>query len=70
MLCRGLTHAVVTCSVFEQAVAYVGPDWLSSNLWDKYLAFENSHGSPAAVAGLYSRVLACPIKELDKYHDG
>ncbi|KAF6259683.1 hypothetical protein COO60DRAFT_1700740 [Scenedesmus sp. NREL 46B-D3] len=57
-------------SVLERGLAYVGPDWLSTGLWDKALQFEGSHGSPASVAGLYTRVLACPIKELDKYHQG
>lgn len=58
------------CSVLERGLAYVGPDWLSSSLWDKALELEGSAGSPASVAALYARVLGCPIKELDKYHTG
>ncbi|WIA42897.1 hypothetical protein OEZ86_008812 [Tetradesmus obliquus] len=57
-------------SVLERGLAYVGPDWLSSSLWDKALELEGSAGSPASVAALYARVLGCPIKELDKYHTG
>ena len=58
------------CSVYERALAYVGTDFLSHTLWDKFIDFEGSHGSPASVAALYTRVLACPIKELEKYHTG
>jgi pre-mRNA-processing factor 39 len=56
--------------VLERGLAYVCPDWLSNTLWDKAIDFEGAHGSPASVAALYARVLGCPIKELDKYHQG
>jgi pre-mRNA-processing factor 39 len=58
------------CRVYEAAAAAVGADYTSGLLWDKYLAYEATLGSPSAVAALYSRVLACPVKDLDKYHTG
>lgn len=62
--------AASSCSVYERGLQYVATDWLSHSLWDKAIDFEGSHGSPGSVASLYSRALMCPIKELDKYHDG
>jgi len=56
--------------VYEAAAAAIGADYTSGLLWDKYLAYEATLGSPAAVAALYARVLACPVKDLDKYHTG
>jgi hypothetical protein len=56
--------------VYEAAASAVGADYTSGLLWDRYLAYEATLGSPAAVAGLYARVLGCTVKDLDKYHTG
>lgn len=59
---------VVSCSVYERAAAYVGTDYQAHSLWDKYLRFEDASGSTQYIAALYGRILACPIKELDRYY--
>lgn len=63
-----LTHDSVCFSYFEQGLAYVGSDFLSHALWDKYLNFEASEGHVLGQAQLYSRILGCPIKELNRYY--
>ncbi|EFJ41464.1 hypothetical protein VOLCADRAFT_107666 [Volvox carteri f. nagariensis] len=55
-------------SVFERGLAYVGTDYNSQTLWDKYFAFEQERGSTMHIASLYSRVLACPVRDLDRYY--
>jgi pre-mRNA-processing factor 39 len=56
------------CRIYERGVAYVGTDYNAHGLWDKYLAYEGYAGSSQQVAALYTRLLACPIKELDRYY--
>eukprot|EP00877_Chromochloris_zofingiensis_P003202 jgi/Chrzof1/12883/Cz07g10240.t1 len=64
---RGATADEVR-SVYERAAAYVGTDYQAHSLWDKYLRFEDASGSTQYIAALYGRILACPIKELDRYY--
>ncbi|KAK9805742.1 hypothetical protein WJX73_004772 [Symbiochloris irregularis] len=54
--------------IFEQGLAYVGTDFLSHSLWDKYISFELSKNETGRVAQLYQRLLATPIRDLDRYH--
>jgi pre-mRNA-processing factor 39 len=54
--------------IYERGVAYVGTDYNAHGLWDKYLGYEGYAGSSEHVAALYTRLLACPIKELDRYY--
>lgn len=61
------THAP-PCSIYERGLAYCSMDYNSHTLWDKYFAFEQEQASTLHVASLFSRVLACPIKELDRYY--
>lgn len=53
--------------LFERGLAYVGMDYLSHGLWDKYLAYELGLGAHGQVAQLYSRLLRMPIQRLDEY---
>ncbi len=52
------------CSIYERALAYNGTDYQSHPLWEKYIAFEGEAGTPLHVAALYTRALACPLKEV------
>ena len=58
----------LTCSIYERGVAYCGTDFNAHGLWDKYLALEQEQGSGLHLASLYTRIMGCPIKELDKYY--
>ncbi|KXZ54454.1 hypothetical protein GPECTOR_4g1005 [Gonium pectorale] len=55
-------------SIYERGLAYVATDYNSHTLWDKYLSFEQEKGSTLHIASLYSRVLACPVRDLDRYY--
>ena len=57
-----------TRSVYERGLAYVCTDFNSHGLWDKYLAFEGEQASTLHVSSLYCRLLACPVRELDRYY--
>ena len=61
-----LTRA--SCRVFEQGLAYVGTDYLAHGLWDKYISLELAQSDTAKVVQLYERILASPIRELDRFH--
>lgn len=56
------------CSIYERGLAYCSTDYNSHALWDKYFAFETEQASSLHTASLFSRVLTCPIKELDRYY--
>ena len=58
---------VPPCRLFERGLAYVGMDYLSHGLWDKYLTYELSLGAHAQVTQLYLRLLRMPIQRLDEY---
>ncbi|KAG2435879.1 hypothetical protein HXX76_007074 [Chlamydomonas incerta] len=55
--------------VYERGLAYVCTDFNSHGLWDKYLAFEGEQASTLHVSSLYCRLLACPVRELDRYYN-
>ncbi|CAH9051093.1 unnamed protein product [Cuscuta epithymum] len=56
--------------LFERALAYVGTDYLSFPLWDKYLEYEYTQQSWPHVATIYTRVLEIPNQQLDRYFEG
>ena len=56
------------CRVFENGAAYVGSDYLAHILWDKYLKFEQQHGTPAHIMRLYLQILGSPLRDLDRYY--
>ena len=61
------TDRLPACSLFEQGLAYVGTDYLSHGLWDKYLAYELAQNDTLRVAAVYQQVLSSPIRDLDRY---
>eukprot|EP00955_Chlamydomonas_euryale_P011255 121485-Chlamydomonas_euryale.AAC.1 len=36
-------------------------------MWDKYIAFEEEQGNKKGLAALYARVVAQPLRDLEKY---
>nr|GMD66915.1 pre-mRNA-processing factor 39 [Ipomoea batatas] len=56
--------------LFERALAYVGTDYLSFPLWDKYLEYEYTQQAWSHVAAIYTRVLEIPNQQLDRYFEG
>ncbi|KDP26468.1 hypothetical protein JCGZ_17626 [Jatropha curcas] len=53
--------------LFERGLAYVGTDYLSYPLWDKYIEYEEMHSQWSHVAMIYTRILEIPNKRLDDY---
>ncbi|MEW5305438.1 MAG: hypothetical protein WDW36_007977 [Sanguina aurantia] len=55
-------------STYERGVAYNGSDFSAHTLWDKYIAYEQESGDAMHMAALLSRILGCPIRELDRFY--
>ncbi|KAK9840998.1 hypothetical protein WJX81_004975 [Elliptochloris bilobata] len=53
--------------IFERGLAACGGDYLAHALWDKALQFELAAGQPLRAAAAYTRVLALPLRDLDRY---
>ncbi|XP_056689038.1 uncharacterized protein [Spinacia oleracea] len=53
--------------LFERALAYVGTDYLSYPLWDKYIEYEYTQQQWAYLASIYTRILENPNQQLDRY---
>ncbi|XP_058094873.1 pre-mRNA-processing factor 39-1-like isoform X3 [Magnolia sinica] len=53
--------------LFERGLAYVGTDYLSYPLWDKYIEYEYSQQEWGHLAMIYTRILENPIQQLDRY---
>ncbi|XP_034891480.1 pre-mRNA-processing factor 39-1 isoform X2 [Populus alba] len=53
--------------LFERGLAYVGTDYLSYHLWDKYIEYEEVHAEWGRVAMIYTRILEIPNRKLDDY---
>ncbi|XP_042394457.1 pre-mRNA-processing factor 39-like isoform X1 [Zingiber officinale] len=53
--------------LFERGLAYVGTDYLSYQLWDEYIRYEESHQAWSNLAMIYTRILENPIQQLDRY---
>lgn len=56
------------CRLFERGLEYVGTDYLSHLLWDKYIDFEYSQEEWSRLAQIYTRVLQIPLQQLDRYY--
>ncbi|KAF4387058.1 hypothetical protein G4B88_024630 [Cannabis sativa] len=52
---------------FERALAYVGTDYLSFPLWDKYIEYEYMQQDWSQLAMIYTRILENPNQQLDRY---
>ncbi|XWS47036.1 hypothetical protein CRYUN_Cryun14cG0118800 [Craigia yunnanensis] len=53
--------------LFERGLAYVGTDFLSFPLWDKYIEYEYMHQEWSRLAVIYTRILENPNQQLDRY---
>ncbi|XP_057534022.1 pre-mRNA-processing factor 39-1 [Amaranthus tricolor] len=53
--------------LFERALAYVGTDYLSYPLWDKYIEYEYTQQQWERLAMIYTRILENPNQQLDRY---
>ncbi|XP_074268432.1 pre-mRNA-processing factor 39-1-like isoform X2 [Silene latifolia] len=53
--------------LFERSLDYVGTDYLSYTLWDKYIEYEYSQQDWGRLAMIYTRILENPIQQLDRY---
>ncbi|CAK7333903.1 unnamed protein product [Dovyalis caffra] len=53
--------------LFERGLAYVGTDYLSYPLWDKYIEYEEVHAEWGRIAMIYTRILEIPNRKLDDY---
>ncbi|KAA3459283.1 pre-mRNA-processing factor 39-like [Gossypium australe] len=53
--------------LFERGLAYVGTDYLSFPLWDKYIEYEYMHQEWSRLAVIYTRILENPNHQLDRY---
>ncbi|KAI3943915.1 hypothetical protein MKW92_025838 [Papaver armeniacum] len=53
--------------LFERGLAYVGTDYLSYPLWDKFVEYERSQLEYGRLATIYTKVLESPNQQLDRY---
>ncbi|KAK1428435.1 hypothetical protein QVD17_17269 [Tagetes erecta] len=53
--------------LFERGLAYVGTDYLSAPLWDKYIEYEFQQQQWSNLASIYTRILEHPNLQLDRY---
>ncbi|XP_023004937.1 pre-mRNA-processing factor 39 isoform X1 [Cucurbita maxima] len=53
--------------LFERGLAYVGTDYLSFPLWDKYIEYEYTQQEWGRLAMIYTRILENPNQQLDRY---
>ncbi|KAG0572900.1 hypothetical protein KC19_VG133400 [Ceratodon purpureus] len=53
--------------IFERGAYFVGTDYLSHLLWDKYIEFEYSQQEWSRLAQIYTRILQIPLQHLDRY---
>lgn len=59
---------VIINRLFERGITYVGTDYLSHIIWDKYLLFEMEHGNYKGMAEIFQRLMKHPIRDLEKYY--
>ncbi|KAI8523127.1 hypothetical protein RHMOL_Rhmol13G0050000 [Rhododendron molle] len=53
--------------LFDRGLAYVGTDYLSFPLWDKYIEYEYMQKEWSRLAMIYTRILENPNQQLDRY---
>ncbi|ESQ44610.1 hypothetical protein EUTSA_v10003154mg [Eutrema salsugineum] len=53
--------------LFERGLGYVGTDFLSCPLWDKYIEYEYTQQDWCRLAVIYTRILEHPIQNIDRY---
>lgn len=63
----GIQMIYITGRLFERGLAYVGTDYLSFPLWDKYIEYEYQQQNWSNLAMIYTRILEHPNQQLDRY---
>ncbi|MBA0758055.1 hypothetical protein Gotri_021085, partial [Gossypium trilobum] len=63
------TLHVVIFELFERGLAYVGTDYLSFPLWDKYIEYEYMHQEWSRLAAIYTRIFENPNQQLDSFKE-
>ncbi|XAR58674.1 hypothetical protein NMG60_11014159 [Bertholletia excelsa] len=53
--------------LFDRGLAYVGTDYLSFPLWDKYIEYEYMQQDWSRLALIYTQILENPNQQLDRY---
>ncbi|KAL1834866.1 hypothetical protein ACET3Z_004517 [Daucus carota] len=53
--------------LFERGLVYVGSDFLSYTMWDKYIEYEYTQQEWSRLAMIYTRILENPNQQLDRY---
>ncbi|KAI3915646.1 hypothetical protein MKX01_015471 [Papaver californicum] len=53
--------------LFDRGLAYVGTDYLSYPLWDKFIEYEYSQQEWGRLATIYTQILESPNQQLDRY---
>ncbi|KAL6968143.1 hypothetical protein U1Q18_033946 [Sarracenia purpurea var. burkii] len=53
--------------LFERGLAYIGTDYLSFPLWDKYIEYEYMQQEWSRLAMIYTCILENPNQQLDRY---
>ncbi|XP_057483814.1 pre-mRNA-processing factor 39-1-like isoform X3 [Actinidia eriantha] len=53
--------------LFERGLAFVGTDYLSFLLWDKYIEYEYMQQEWSRLAMIYTQILENPNQQLDRY---
>lgn len=56
-------------SLYERALNVCGLEYRSSKLWESYLAWEKTNGTPAQVLAIYDRLLVTPTQQLQQHFD-
>lgn len=54
--------------LYERAASFIGEDYLSHLLWDKYLDFELTKQEWHNAAAIYAKILQIPLQQLDRYY--
>ncbi|KAF5738297.1 hypothetical protein HS088_TW13G01193 [Tripterygium wilfordii] len=55
--------------LFKRGMSFVGKDYLSHVLWDKYIEYEFSQQQWSSLAFIYIQTLQFPTKKLRQYYD-
>lgn len=58
----------VLCRLLTRAAQYVSIDWLAHKLIDRWVAFEEEHGTVRSVAQVYTTALTLPMKDSARLH--
>lgn len=67
---QSLEFVFINFRLFERGLVYVGLDFLSYTIWDKYIEYEFAQQKWSRLAMIYTRILENPNQQLDRYFNG